>query len=210
MRQRRTTQVEAEVYQQYLELSTGSPRAISRLTMACKNKCNVGLFHASYRSKSNETHLSAVENPPQPHPWFPGAHENAWWSRRHQCPPSQGPCAPGGVTQPRSRLPRPARLRGGAHFTGAFSERRQGRYFIVVTRNNPGGKAARLGIVIGRRTAPSAVARSAMKRMVREVFRHLRSHLGTTDFVVKVRRPAIGEEIYQARGELQSLLSGGR
>jgi ribonuclease P protein component len=49
-----------------------------------------------------------------------------------------------------------------------------------------------------------------MKRMVREVFRHLRSHLGTTDFVVKVRRPAIGEEIYQARGELQSLLSGGR
>ncbi|HYN26808.1 MAG TPA: ribonuclease P protein component [Burkholderiales bacterium] len=114
------------------------------------------------------------------------------------------------MTQPRPRLPRLARLRGGANFTGAFSERRQGRYFIVLTRNNPGGKAARLGIVIGRRTAPKAVARSAMKRMVREVFRHLRSNLGTTDFVVRVRRTAIGEEIYQARGELQSLLSGGR
>ena len=178
--------------------------------MACKNKCNVGLFHASHRSKPNEAHLSAIENPPQPHPWFPGAHENAWWSRRHQCPTSQGPCAPGGVTRPRARLPRLARLRGVAHFTGAFSERRQGRYFIVLTRNNPGGKAARLGIVIGRRTAPRAIARSAMKRMVREVFRHLRSNLGPTDFVVRVRRPAIGQEIFQARGELQNLLSGGR
>jgi ribonuclease P protein component len=101
-------------------------------------------------------------------------------------------------------------LRGGAHFTGAFSARRQGRFFIVLVRNNPGGKAARLGIVIGRRTAPKAVARSAMKRLVREVFRQLRSDLGTTDFVVRVRRAAAGEEMFEARGELQSLLSGGR
>jgi ribonuclease P protein component len=97
-----------------------------------------------------------------------------------------------------------------AHFTGAFSARRQGRFFIVLTRNNPGGKSARLGIVIGRRTAPKAVARSAMKRLVREVFRHLRNDLGTTDFVVRVRMPAVGEEMSEARGELQSLLSGGR
>ena len=113
------------------------------------------------------------------------------------------------MTQPRPRLLRLARLRGGANFTGAFSERRQGRYFIVLTRNNPGGKGARLGVVIGRRTAPRAVARSAMKRMVREVFRHLRSNLGTTDYVVRVRRPAVKEEIFEARGELQSLLTGG-
>jgi len=103
-----------------------------------------------------------------------------------------------------------ARLRGGAHFTGAFSARRQGRFFIVLARNNPGGKAARLGIVVSRRTAPGAVSRSAMKRLVREVFRHLRGALGTTDFVVRVRRPAVSEEMCGARGELQSLLSGGR
>lgn len=169
-----------------------------------------GFFTPATGVSRNEAHLSAVENPPQPHPWFPGAHENAWWSRCHQCPSGQGPCAPGGVTQPRPRLPRLARLRGGAQFTGAFSNRRHGRYFIVLTRNNPGGTAARLGIVISRRTAPRAVARSTMKRMVREVFRHLRSNLGTTDFVVRVRRPAVGEEISQARGELQNLLGGGR
>lgn len=114
------------------------------------------------------------------------------------------------MTQPRPKLPRLARLRGGAHFTGAFPARRQGRFFIVLVRNNPGGESARLGIVIGRRTAPSAVARSAMKRLVREVFRHLRGNLGTTDFVVRVRRPAIGEEMVEARRELQGLLSGGR
>jgi ribonuclease P protein component len=49
-----------------------------------------------------------------------------------------------------------------------------------------------------------------MKRLVREVFRHLRGALGTTDFVVRVRRPAVSEEMCEARGELQSLLSGGR
>ena len=67
-----------------------------------------------------------------------------------------------------------------------------------------------MGIVIGRRTAPSAVTRSAMKRLVREVFRHLRSELGKTDYVVRVRKPAVGEEMVEARSELQSLLSGGR
>jgi ribonuclease P protein component len=103
-----------------------------------------------------------------------------------------------------------ARLCGGAHFTGAFSARRQGRFFIVLTRNNPSAKSARLGIVIGRRTAPKAVARSDMKRLVREVFRHLRSDLGPTDFVVRVRRTAVREELVEARGELQGLLTGGR
>ena len=114
------------------------------------------------------------------------------------------------MIQLRPKLPRLARLRGGAHFTGRFSARRQGRFFIVLARNNPGGKSARLGIVIGRRIAPSAVVRSTMKRMVREVFRHLRSELGKTDYVVRVRKPAVREEMVEARGELQSLLSGGR
>ena len=49
-----------------------------------------------------------------------------------------------------------------------------------------------------------------MKRLVREVFRHLRSELGKTDYVVRVRKPAVREEMVEARGELQSLLSGGR
>jgi ribonuclease P protein component len=114
------------------------------------------------------------------------------------------------VIQPRPKLPRLARLRGGAHFTGTFSAKRQGRYFTVLARNNLGGKSARLGIVIGRRTAPSAVARSAMKRLVREVFRHLRSELGKTDFVVRVRKPAARKEMVEARSELQYLLNGGR
>lgn len=158
----------------------------------------------------HEAHLPAVQNPPQPHPWFSRAHENPRRSRRHQRPSGQGPCAPGGVNEPRPKLPRLARLHGGTHFTGAFSTRRQGRFFIVFTRNNPGGRSARLGIVVARRTAPSAVVRSAMKRLIREVFRHRRRDLGTTDYVVRVRRPAVREEMAEARGELQDLLSGGR
>lgn len=49
-----------------------------------------------------------------------------------------------------------------------------------------------------------------MKRLVREVFRHLRSELGKTDFVVRVRKPAARKEMVEARGELQYLLNGGR
>ena len=49
-----------------------------------------------------------------------------------------------------------------------------------------------------------------MKRLVRDVFRHLRADLGTTDFVVKVRKPAVRVEMAEARCELKSLLSGGR
>ena len=49
-----------------------------------------------------------------------------------------------------------------------------------------------------------------MKRLIREVFRHRRSDLGTTDYVVRVRKSAVREEMAEARGELQDLLSGGR
>jgi hypothetical protein len=43
----------------------------------------------------HETHLSSIEDPPRPHPRFPGAHEDPWWPCRDQRTPRQGPQAPG-------------------------------------------------------------------------------------------------------------------
>ena len=92
------------------------------------------------------------------------------------------------------------------HFTGAFAARRQGKFFVVLRRNSPPGEKARLGIVIGRQTAPRAVTRSMMKRTVREVFRQLRDQLGPVDVVVRVRKPAGRSDLPAVRHELDRLL----
>jgi ribonuclease P protein component len=110
----------------------------------------------------------------------------------------------------RAKLPRKARLCGAGSFTGRFPVRRQGTYFTVMLRDSPQAGPARLGIVAGRHAVPQAVARTRMKRAVREVFRHLRGSLGEIDVVVKVRRRAAGRQIGEARRELQALLTDER
>ena len=97
-------------------------------------------------------------------------------------------------------------LCGKAQFTGSFSARRQGTFFVVLSRSSPTGGKARLGIVIGRQAAPLSVTRSLIKRTVREVFRQLRSQLGAVDYVVRVRRRAERPDLAAARHELERLL----
>lgn len=105
----------------------------------------------------------------------------------------------------RAKLPRPARLSGAVHFTGQFDSRRQGRYFTVLLRNRPIGPA-RLGVVAGRHAIPAAVERTRMKRAVREVFRRIRTGLGSIDVVVRIRQAASSGAMPEARRELESLL----
>jgi hypothetical protein len=44
-----------------------------------------------YLEYEYETHLPTLQNPPRPHPWFLGSHEDPRWSRRDQRPSRQGP-----------------------------------------------------------------------------------------------------------------------
>jgi ribonuclease P protein component len=97
-------------------------------------------------------------------------------------------------------------LRGKAQFTGSFAARRQGDFFLVLRRNNLTAQQARLGIVIGRHTAPRSVTRSLIKRAIREVFRRLRGEFGWIDVVVRVRRPLAPRDLPAARRELETLL----
>ena len=53
---------------------------------------------------------------------------------------------------------------------------------VLATPNSLNGP--RLGIVISRKAAGSAVARNRIKRQVRESFRHWQSKLGSLDIVV--------------------------
>jgi ribonuclease P protein component len=54
-------------------------------------------------------------------------------------------------------------------------------------------KISRLGLVISRKAAGSAVARNRIKRQVRESFRHWQGQLGSLDIVV-IGRPGIAAQ----------------
>jgi ribonuclease P protein component len=50
--------------------------------------------------------------------------------------------------------------------------------------------APRLGIAVGRKVAPSAVSRNAVKRILRERFRRNRTALPPVDLVFSLKKPA--------------------
>jgi ribonuclease P protein component len=177
-----------------------------RLTTLCENPCNTALFPPVTGAKNYEAHLPAVQNPSRTYARVSRAYEDPRRTGCYQRAPSQRTGTSGGLKPARLRLPRKARLSGKAHFTGKYAARRQGKFFVVLSRNSPPGGQARLGIVIGRHTAPRSVTRTLMKRAVREVFRQLRNQLGPVDVVVRVRQPAARPELPAARHELERLL----
>jgi len=82
-------------------------------------------------------------------------------------------------------FPRAARLTRPSEFTRVFRQghRSHSRYFILIAK--AGGERTRLGLAVGRKASPLAVARNRIKRMVREVFRQ--TALPPMDLVVVAR-----------------------
>ncbi len=177
-----------------------------RLTTPCENPCNTALFPPVTGVQNYEAHLPTLQDPSRTYARFPRAHENPRWTGCNQRAPGQRTGTSGSLKPARYRLPRKAALRGKAQFTGKFAARRQGKFFVVLRRNSQPGELARLGIVIGRQTAPRSVTRSLMKRIVRELFRLLRDQLGPVDVIVRVRQPAGRQDLAAARYELERLL----
>ena len=104
---------------------------------------------------------------------------------------SSSPAVPRGVPDlaPDStsgfRFPRAARLTRPSEYRRVFSQgqRSHSRYFILIAK--AGGERARLGLAVGRKASPRAVARNRIKRTAREVFRH--TVLPPMDLVVVAR-----------------------
>ncbi|UCC55869.1 MAG: ribonuclease P protein component [Gammaproteobacteria bacterium] len=102
----------------------------------------------------------------------------------------------------RARYPRQARLTEPVEFTRVFDHCRckaSNRWMTMLAisndRNNP-----RLGLVISRKAARTAVARNRIKRLVRESFRHEQQKLGNLDIVV-IGRPGIARQTNRAIAE---------
>lgn len=94
---------------------------------------------------------------------------------------------------PRSTLPPEARLHSPSEFAAALKSRRlaRGAFFVVsaaATSGLPTEQAAqaRLGMVIAKRFAAHASTRNALKRVIRESFRHCRLQLPPQDYVLRL------------------------
>ena len=98
------------------------------------------------------------------------------------------------------------RIRQSAEFEQAFrADRLTNKWFIVYVRKNKNG-FARLGLVVGKKVMPKAVARNLAKRLVREVFRRDFPAILPLDVVVRVRRQINPENLAEGRQALAHLL----
>lgn len=88
-----------------------------------------------------------------------------------------------------ARFTRRARLANRAGYRYVFEQpvKSSSRWFTVLSRHN-GLDYCRLGLVVSRKTARSAVARNRIKRMIRESFRNHQQELKGFDIVV-IGRP---------------------
>ena len=98
---------------------------------------------------------------------------------------------------PRATLPPEARLHRPSELAAALKGRRlaRGAFFILsaAPSSPPPGQAAqaRLGMVIAKRYAAHASTRNALKRVIREAFRHRRLELPPQDYVLRLHsKPA--------------------
>jgi ribonuclease P protein component len=82
--------------------------------------------------------------------------------------------------------------------------RTRGRYFTVVIV--PGREHSRLGLAVGRRTSHRAVVRNRIKRIARDVFRHIQ--LPALDIVVVAHAGLEAIPAACLRTDLESALLG--
>ena len=105
-----------------------------------------------------------------------------------------------------AKLPSELKLLKTDEFSSVFRLRqmRTNAWFQVYVSPNTLGHA-RLGLVVGKKTAKRAVRRNYIKRLVRESFRLQADSLGGLDLVVRSRRSFWRNESLAARASLAGL-----
>lgn len=87
-------------------------------------------------------------------------------------------------------FPREHRLITKFDFNNLFNKSRkisQQNLVLIVKTNSK--EQARLGLVVGKKTAKSAVVRNRIKRVIRESFRKVHNQLKKVDIIVIARKP---------------------
>jgi ribonuclease P protein component len=85
------------------------------------------------------------------------------------------------------------RLHTPAEFAAVFGQRqvRTSRLFNLHFRSGI-GNCPRIGLVIPKKNARSAVLRNLLKRIAREAFRNVRADLPPVDLVLRLAKPVVG------------------
>jgi ribonuclease P protein component len=97
----------------------------------------------------------------------------------------------GDIPSAGQRFDRSCRLLVAAEYADVFAARKmlQGERFALHYRPTTGKAAARLGLVIPKKQARTAVLRNAIKRQARELFRQRRTALPAFDLLVRLAKP---------------------
>ncbi len=74
-------------------------------------------------------------------------------------------------------------------FSNLFNKSRKINQQDLVLIVKPNDKWARLGLIVGKKTAKSAVIRNQIKRVIRESFRQVQCRLKKVDIIVIARKP---------------------
>jgi len=110
------------------------------------------------------------------------------------------------ANSPRSerQLPRAARIAKRREFLDAYErgEKLFGRYCVLFVVENTCG--SRLGVTVTKKVGKANI-RNRMKRWVREVFRHNRTSLPSSDFVVNLKPAAPSATFREFSADLEKL-----
>ena len=169
-----------------------------------------GRFREDHSGINHEAHLSTVKNAASADPRLPRAHENARRPRCHPCAPRKRPCPSQRLTIPCvDRRARPGRLTQASQFEAVLAKgRRSGTRCFLARALANAGAGPRLGLIVGKKSAPRAVDRNRVKRLARIVHRQLATQLDTLDVVVQLRGNPRGRDNAALTKELEELLLG--
>ena len=103
-------------------------------------------------------------------------------------------------------FPRNQRLVTKAEYKSLFGEslKASQRYLLALYKPN-NQVNARLGVIVGKRIAKSAVARNKIKRVIRESFRQSQDSLAGLDIIVIARQQCNSLDKFQLREGIEKL-----
>lgn len=89
-----------------------------------------------------------------------------------------------------ARFPRTARVRAKAEYARVFDGAKRNAHPLLTLHWLRADTPPRLGLAVSRKVDARAVGRNRIKRVLRDVFRHLRAQLAAGDYVVVARSAA--------------------
>ncbi len=108
----------------------------------------------------------------------------------------------------RFSLTKQAKLIKTDDFSSVFNFRKRISTQYLIIHYRPGAQGqARLGLVVSKKTAKSAVHRNYMRRVLRELFRLQQHEIGAIDLIIRVQKSFSQTDFMQIKQEFDVLMT---